>query len=128
MTVTPGTVTLEPAGVRRPIASAYTALAIIENTGTVLARLVTEPGDALDGLTIAPGATLEVEPLGRTVYAVADTATTLAVTRYTVEALRADAAAEFRVPVEFIRGRTKAEIGEYIVAFLGHEAVPDTAA
>ena len=125
MTVTPALLTI--GAVPRFVAGPFTALAIITNTGSAPARIVTEPGAADHGRTVAPAATIELEPTGRFIRLACDTATTVEVACYTVADLRADAAAEFRVPVEFIRGRTKAEIGESIVAFLGHEIAPDTA-
>ena len=103
---------------RRPIASAFTALAVIK-AGTTAVRIVTADGDTLT--TIAAGATAEVEPQGRTVYAVANSPTEVEISKYTVADLRADAAAEFRVPVELIHGRSKAEIGESAVRFYAHE-------
>jgi hypothetical protein len=114
------------AGIRRPIASAYTAVVIIENTGSAPTRVVTELSYAGNGRTIAPGETVELETQGFTIYLVADAPTTVAVTKYSVMDLRADAADEFNVPVEPVRGRTKAEIGDAIVRFLSHSAGPDT--
>src|SRR3712207_5568590 len=124
MTASTGIVVLAD-GVRRPIASAHTAVAVLKNIGSAPARIVTEPFHPDNGRVVAPGATLEVEPRGWTIYAVADSVTTLEVASSTVAALRKDAADEFNVPVELIRGRTKAEIGDSIVRFLGHEARPD---
>ena len=103
---------------RRPIASAFTAVAVIK-AGTTAVRIATADGDTLT--TIAAGATAEVEPQGRTIYAVADSPTEVEISKYTVADLRADAAAALRVPVELIHGRTKAEIGESAALFYAHE-------
>ena len=120
MTASTGTLTIDSAP--RPIAGGHTALAVLKNTGTAAVRIIAEPaGDSLNGLSIAPAATVEIEPRGRTIYAVSNSPTDVEITRYSVAALRADAAAEFRIPVELIRGRTKAEIGESAVRFYAHE-------
>jgi len=113
--------TLHVDTVPRYLASAYTALAIVENTGKLPVRLSTEPGNPLHDRIIAASETFEVEPRGATVNVSADKATTVAVTWFTVGDLRADAAAEFRVPVELITGRDKAAIAESAARFLQHE-------
>jgi hypothetical protein len=119
MTPTPFTLTLR--SVPRFVAGPSTALAVLRNTGGAPARVVTEPGDADHGRTIAPAATIELEPTGRFIWLACDTTTAAEVTCYTVDDLRENASAEFRVPVEFIRGRTKAEITDSVVAFYSHE-------
>ncbi len=117
MTATPGYLTIDSA--RRPIAGGHTSLAVLKNTGTAAVRIVTADGDTLK--SIAPGATAEVEPQGWTVYAVADAPTDVEITRYTVADLRADAAEAFRLPVELIKGRSKAEIGDFVTRYYAHE-------
>ena len=103
---------------RRPIASAFTALAVVK-AGTTAVRIVTADADTVT--TIAAGATAEFEPQGRTVYAVADSPTEVEISKFTVADLRADAAATFRIPVELIHGRSKAEIAKSAVRFYAHE-------
>ncbi len=119
MTPTPFTLTI--GAVPRFVAGPGTALAVLRVTGSAPARVVTEPGDTDHGRTIAPGATIELEPTGRFLRLASDTTTTVEATCFTVEDLRANASTEFRVPVEFIRGRTKAEITDSVVAFYSHE-------
>jgi len=115
---TPATIHVD--AIPRPFASAYTALTIVE-AGAVPVRVVTEPGHADNGRTIAPGETVELEPRGFTFYLVANSPTTVAVTKFTVDDLRADAAEFYRVPVDLITGRDKAAIAESAARFLRHE-------
>ena len=119
MTPTPATLTI--GAVPRFAAGPSTALAILQNTGSAPARVVTESGDADHGRTIAPGVTIELEPTGRFIRLACDTTTTIEATCYTVEDLRANASTEFRIPVEMIRGKTKAAIGEVVQAYYAHE-------
>jgi hypothetical protein len=119
MTPTPFTLTLRPAA--RFVAGPSTALAVLRNTGAAPARIVTEPADPDHGRTIAPAATIELEPTGRFIWLACDTSTTVEATTYTVDNLRANAAAEFRIPKELIRGKTKAEIADSVAAFYSHE-------
>ena len=120
MTPTPATLTI--GAVPRFAAGPSTALAILQNTGAAPARIVTEPGDADHGRTITPGAKIEMEPTGRFLRVASDAPTTVEVTNFTVEDLRENASAEFKVPVQLIRGKTKAAIGEFVLAYYAHEA------
>jgi len=118
MTVTPGHLTIS--SVRQPVASAFTSLAVITNTGTAAVRVITADGDVL--ANIAANGTAEIKPQGRTIYAVAEAPTAVEVARYSVADLRADASEEFHIPVELIRGRTKAEIADFVTRYYAHEA------
>ncbi|MGR7025549.1 hypothetical protein [Geodermatophilus sp. URMC 62] len=99
------------------------ALVIVTNTGANPARVVTTAGDPDHGRIIAPGATVELTYAGRsTVLRLAsDAGTTVDVGLYNIADVRADAAEFYRVPVELIRGRTKAEIAASAASFLRHE-------
>jgi hypothetical protein len=99
-------------------AGSYAALAILRTTGSAPARIVTEPGDANHGRTIAPGATLQLEPKGRTVRVVCDTTTTVEVTCFALNDLKADAADRCNLPVELLGDdRSMADIADTVVRF-----------
>ena len=115
MIPTPATISVGP--VRRPFAGPYTHLAIVENTGTVPVRVSTAPWvDPLDGRVIPAGETAQIEPRGTTVCLIADEATTVAVTNYTLDDLKADAADRWNIPVEMFRDdRSMADIADTVV-------------
>src|SRR4051794_9128590 len=94
------------------IASAYTPLVVVANTGGNPVRVVTRAGDPDHGRVIAAGTSVELEPGGRTttLSLVADAASTAEVTRFTVRNLRASASAHYGVPVELLSGTSKAAI------------------
>jgi hypothetical protein len=119
MTPTPFTATV--GAVPKFVAGPGTALAVLRNTGSAPARIVTESADPDHGRTIAPGATIELEPTGRFIWLACDTTTTVEVTCYTLDELRENAAAEFRIPVELLRGKSKAAIADFVVAYYAHE-------
>jgi hypothetical protein len=106
----------------RLIASAFLPLVVVQNTGSIPVRVVTEGAD--NGRTIAPGATVELESHNRfaNLSLVADAPTSVEAAFYDVASLRADAAAYSGVPVEFITGRSKAEIAQSVVHFKGTAA------
>ncbi len=116
-------VTLSLSATPRIVASSALALVVVTNTGANPATVVTAAGDPDHGRVIAPGATVELDHYGRSTVLrlVSDAGTTVDVGLYNVADLRADAAEHFRVPVEFLRGRTKTEIADSVVAFLRHE-------
>ncbi len=121
MSVPTGHLTITTA--RQPVASAFTAYAELKNTGNATARVVTEPGNADHGRTIAPGATLKIKPQGRTIFLVADAETTVEITKWSTQDLREAAAKDFGVPLELLRGeRTPADILGFIARLRGEVA------
>ena len=121
MNPTPATIGVGP--VRRNVAGPHTAVAVIENNGSVPVRLSTAPWtDPLDGQVIPAGQSAEIEPRGMTVWVTAAEPTSISVTSYTVNALRAEAADEFRIPLELFRGKnSKAEIADLVARYYAHE-------
>jgi hypothetical protein len=121
MSPTPATV---PVGlIRRPVAGPHTAVAIIENTGSVPVRLSTAPWTAsVDGQVVPAGQSAEVEPRGLTIWVTAAEPTSVSVTNYSINDLRANAADEFRIPLELLRGKhSKDEIADFVVRYYAHE-------
>jgi hypothetical protein len=116
MAATPGTVRVDT--VRRPFTGPYTHLLAIENTGTVPVTVSTSPGHPLDGITVAAGETRQVQPQGWTVHLAADEVTEVAVTKFTLDNLKADAADRWNIPIEFFRGdRSMADIADTVIRY-----------
>jgi hypothetical protein len=76
----------------------------------------------VDGQVIPAGQSAEVEPRGLTIWVTAAEPTSISVTNYTLDDLRANAADEFNIPVELLAGKhSKAEIADFVVRYYAHE-------
>ena len=116
--MTPTTATVAVSPVRRPLTGPYTHLVAIENTGTVPVTITTAPGNPLDGITVAAGETKQLQPQGWTVYLTAAEATEVAVTAFTLDDLKADAADRWHIPVELFRDdRSMGDIADTVERF-----------
>ncbi len=119
--MTPSPAILTIGSVPRFAAGPSTALAVLQVTGAAPARIVTESGDIDNGRTIAPGATIELEPTGRFIRLACDTSTTVEAACYTLDDLRENASEEFRIHFELVSGKSKSAIADFVVRYYALE-------